>query len=95
VLTIYVFGLTKKRSTISEIHEYVDDHFSGWFPDLPSCQSYNRRLNGLSAVFCSARSRSPLGGQLSKDPEAGRSNCRLDADYAGEGTAGLPSNSGF
>ena len=51
VLTIYVFGLIKKRSTISEIHEYVEDHFSGWFPDLPSYQSYNRRLNRMSAVF--------------------------------------------
>ncbi len=51
VLTIYVFGLIKKRSTISEIHEYVEDHFSDWFPDLPSYQSYNRRLNRLSAVF--------------------------------------------
>jgi len=51
VLTVYVFGLIKKRSTISEIHEYVEDHFSDWFPDLPSYQSYNRRLNRLSAVF--------------------------------------------
>jgi len=51
VLTIYVFGLIKKRSSISEIHEYIRDHFSEWFPDLPSYQSYNRRLNRLSAVF--------------------------------------------
>jgi hypothetical protein len=51
VLTIYLFGLFKKRETISEIHEYVEDHFSEWFPDLPSYQSYNRRLNRLSAVF--------------------------------------------
>ena len=51
VLTIYVFGLIKKRSTISEIHEYVEDHFSGWFPDLPMQKSYNRRLGWLSAVF--------------------------------------------
>jgi hypothetical protein len=28
VPTVYVFGLIKKRSTISEIHEYVDNHFS-------------------------------------------------------------------
>jgi hypothetical protein len=47
----YVFGLIKKRSTISEIHQYVEDHFPDWFPDLPSYQSYNRRLNRLSAVF--------------------------------------------
>ncbi|MCS4194751.1 hypothetical protein GGP50_002988 [Salinibacter ruber] len=51
VLTIYVFGLIKKRTTISEIHRYVDEHFSEWFPDLPSYQSYNRRLNRLSTVF--------------------------------------------
>ena len=51
VLTVYVFGLVKKRKTISEIHEYMEDHFSDWFPDLPSYQSYNRRLNRLSAVF--------------------------------------------
>jgi hypothetical protein len=51
VLTIYLFGLFKKRTTVSEIYEYMDDHFSDWFPDLPSYQSYNRRLNRLNAVF--------------------------------------------
>ena len=47
----YVFGLIKKRKTISEIHRYVENHFSEWFPDLPSYQSYNRRPGRLSAVF--------------------------------------------
>ena len=28
VLTVYVFGLIKKRTTVSEIHEYVEEHFS-------------------------------------------------------------------
>jgi hypothetical protein len=51
VLTVYLFGLAKKRETISDIHEYAEDHFSDWFPDLPSYQSYNRRLNRLKAVF--------------------------------------------
>ncbi len=51
VLTIYLFGLFKKRETVSDIHEYAKDHFSDWFPDLPSYQSYNRRLGWLSAVF--------------------------------------------
>lgn len=27
VLTIYLFGLFKKRETIREIHEYAEDHF--------------------------------------------------------------------
>ena len=51
VLTVYLFGLAKKRETVSETHEYAEDHFSDWFPDLPSYQSYNRRLNRLNAVF--------------------------------------------
>jgi len=36
VLTVYVFGLIKKRTTISEIHKYAEEHFSDWFPDLHS-----------------------------------------------------------
>ena len=51
VLTIYLFGLIKKRKTIREIYDYTCDHFLGWFPDLPSYKSYNRRLNRLHAVF--------------------------------------------
>jgi len=51
VLAIYLFGLFKKRETVSEIYEYAEEHFSNWFPDLPSYQSYNRRLNRLNAVF--------------------------------------------
>ena len=51
VLTIYLFGLFKKRETISEIHEYAEDHFLGWFPNLPSYQSYNRRPDRLNPIF--------------------------------------------
>ncbi len=53
MLTIYIFGLIKKRKTISEIHEYVVEHFSEWFPVLPSYQSYNLHFTRLSAVFTS------------------------------------------
>lgn len=51
VLTIYLFGLIKKRRTIRDIYDYVTDHFLDWFPELPSYKGYNRRLNRLSAVF--------------------------------------------
>ena len=47
VLTICVFGLIKKRTTISENNEYMKDHFLDWCPDLPSYQSYNRRLHQM------------------------------------------------
>jgi len=51
VLTIYLFGLLRKRDTIKDIHEYAEDHFSEWFPDLPSYAGYVQRLNRLSPVF--------------------------------------------
>ena len=51
MLAIYLFGLAQKRKSIREIYDYIADHFAEWFPDLPSYQSYNRRLNRMSAVF--------------------------------------------
>nr|WP_146031933.1 IS982 family transposase [Salinibacter ruber] len=33
------------------MHEYAEDHFPEWFPNLPSYAGYVRRLNRLSAVF--------------------------------------------
>lgn len=51
VLTVYLFGLLRKRDTIKDIHEYAEDHFSEWFPDLPSYAGYVQRLNRLSVVF--------------------------------------------
>ncbi len=60
VLTIYVFGLIKKRTTISEIQKYVEEHLWEWFPNLPSYQSHNRRLDHLSAVFAPFVEEAPM-----------------------------------
>lgn len=51
VLTVYLFGLFRKRRSVSGIYQYARDHFAEWFPDLPSYQAYNRRLNRMSGVF--------------------------------------------
>ena len=51
VLTIYLFGLIRDRETIKAIHEYDDDHFYEWFPDLPCYGRYVQGLNRLSGVF--------------------------------------------
>lgn len=52
VLAVYLFGLLRKRRSVSEIYQYVRDHFAEWFPELPSYQGYTgRRLNRMSAVF--------------------------------------------
>lgn len=49
--TVCMFGLTKKQSAISESYEYVADHFSEWFPDLPFHQGDDRRPGRLGTVL--------------------------------------------
>jgi hypothetical protein len=51
VITIYLFGMMRKRHKITEIYEYVRDHLHAWFPNLPSYAGYVQRLNQLSSVF--------------------------------------------
>jgi hypothetical protein len=54
-ITIYFFGIIKKKKEVKEIYDYCKDHFWGWFPQLPSYQKFNERLNWLSpALFRSA-----------------------------------------
>ena len=96
VLTIYLFGLFKKRETVSEIHKYAEDHFSDWFPALPSYQSYNRRLNRLNAVFSPLAKRptcrkGPAGNRLQRAQRDDAPHRRFDADYDGQWTEGVSS----
>jgi len=51
VITIYLFGIQRKRKTVKEIYEYARDHLAEWFPTLPSYGGYVQRLNYLSGVF--------------------------------------------
>jgi hypothetical protein len=51
VITIYLFGIMKKRFTLKEIYEYTRDHLGDWFPDLPGYEAYVQRINKLSDIF--------------------------------------------
>ena len=51
VITIYLFGIQRKRKTVKELYEYTRDHLAAWFPLLPSYEGYVYRLNHLSSVF--------------------------------------------
>lgn len=51
VITIYLFGILRKRFEVTQIYEYTQDHLSMWFQKLPSYGGYIQRLNKLSAVF--------------------------------------------
>lgn len=51
VITIYLFGHLQARYKIKDIHRYIQQHWGGWFPHLPSYQAFNHRLNLLAEVW--------------------------------------------
>ncbi len=61
VLTLYLFGIMQKCTTIKGIYTYTQDHLSDWFPALPTYAGYVQRLNFLAGTF------SPLVEQIVAD----------------------------
>ena len=51
LMTIYLFGLFKQRLTLQQTYDYVVDHWLDWFPQLPSYQAVNYRINEISWHF--------------------------------------------
>ena len=51
VITVYLFGITRKHSQIKEIYDYTKDHLMDWFPQLPSYTAFVQRLNRLDSLF--------------------------------------------
>lgn len=45
LLTIYLFGILKRRFTTRDMYDYIHQHWQSWFPELPSYQAVNYRLN--------------------------------------------------
>ncbi len=51
LLTCYFFGQMQKHNQQRAIFDYIRQHWLSCFPDLPSYQAFNRRLNNLSPAF--------------------------------------------
>ncbi len=52
LLTVYLFVmLEEEKYKIKSIWRYANRHLLSWFPDLPSYQAFNNRLNRLNEVF--------------------------------------------
>ena len=51
LITCYFFAMLQNQHQIQEIYDYISHHWSEWFPDLPTYQAFNHRLNNLSASF--------------------------------------------
>ena len=51
LLTVYLFGHLQGQFEQKRIYNYIKQHFSAWFPRLPSYQAFNQRMNEAAAVF--------------------------------------------
>ena len=51
IITIYLFGQLNNKHKARQIYDLIDQYWSDWFPELPSYQAFNRRLNLLIDNF--------------------------------------------
>lgn len=51
IITIYLFGQLNERFKHRQIYDFIQEYWLDWFPDLPSYQAFNRRLNLLTDNF--------------------------------------------
>ena len=52
IMTIYLFaGHCQKYFLVKDIHSFAKEYLFSWFPNLPSYQTFNYRLNLLSEAF--------------------------------------------
>lgn len=51
-LCIYLYAMIEEEKyQVKHIHDYADRYLRSWFPDLPSYQAFNARINRLSEAF--------------------------------------------
>lgn len=51
IMTIYLFGQLNEKFNRRQIYDLIVNYWADWFPDLPTYQAFNRRLNLLSDNF--------------------------------------------
>jgi hypothetical protein len=51
LITIYLWGIMQRRFEVKQLYNYTKMHLLKWFPQLPSYQAFNRRLNELAPAF--------------------------------------------
>jgi hypothetical protein len=51
IITVYLFGQLNEKFTHRQIYNFIHYYWLDWFPDLPSYQAFNRRLNLLIDNF--------------------------------------------
>ena len=51
IISIYLFGQLNEKFNHRQIYDFIQDYWLEWFPNLPSYQAFNRRLNLLTDNF--------------------------------------------
>ena len=51
LVTVYLFGHLQGHFSQRRLYHYICGHWLAWFPDLPSYQAFNYRLNHLGPAF--------------------------------------------
>jgi hypothetical protein len=52
LLTTYLFAVGYEDcKTDKSVYNHISNYWSSWFPNLPSYQAYNRRLNDICSVY--------------------------------------------
>ncbi|MCL6582506.1 MAG: hypothetical protein K6U11_02600 [bacterium] len=51
LLTIFIYGVMKKRFELKDIYNYANNHLREWFPKLPSYVAFVQRLNRFDSLF--------------------------------------------
>jgi hypothetical protein len=51
LVTCYFFGMLNNHYQQQEIYDYIVNHWRSAFPDLPTYQAFNNRLNNLATHF--------------------------------------------
>src|SRR5438034_5102149 len=72
LITVYLFGHLPGQFKQKAMHRYVQQHWAAWFPQLPSYQAFNHRLNLLSEVW------PVLLGELWAELEMPEAGCGAD-----------------
>lgn len=59
LLTAYLFAIIELQGAdMKQVYAFIRDYWLSWFPELPSYQAFNRRLNNLISVYSALISKS-------------------------------------
>ena len=50
-ITIYLWGIANQKYEMKAMYEFIREYYEGWFPELPSYESFVKRVGFLAPAF--------------------------------------------